>query len=194
MALPSSGQISLNDIATEFGGTAPHALSEYYGDGNAPASGEIQIGADFYGTSAVTYLLNTTMTVGTRVIKTGLDQDGYTSGASDTNSGQSSIGSMGTTTLTSGQYVKALYMQDESPQSSGIPDQVRLYLSTSATNWTQLFVQNTSNSTSLLLARTSAGQQAVQRSSTSFLWSWNLSGNTAPHPFVPNNTITIQIT
>jgi len=52
MALPSSGQISLSDIATEFGGSAPHSLSEYYSKGNAPASGEIQLAADFYGTSS----------------------------------------------------------------------------------------------------------------------------------------------
>lgn len=60
MALQSSGQISLGDIATEFGGTAPHSLSEYYSKGNAPASGEIQIAADFYGTSSCT-----TFTAGT---------------------------------------------------------------------------------------------------------------------------------
>ena len=51
MPLTSSGQISLNDIATEFGGSQPHQLSEYYGKGNAPGSGEIQIAADFYGTA-----------------------------------------------------------------------------------------------------------------------------------------------
>ena len=49
MPIPGSGQVSLNDIATEFGGDAPHALSEYHGKGNAPSSGEIQIAADFYG-------------------------------------------------------------------------------------------------------------------------------------------------
>ena len=52
MALPASGQISLQDIATEYGGTAPHALSEYYSKGNAPASGEIRAGSHFHGTSA----------------------------------------------------------------------------------------------------------------------------------------------
>ena len=51
MALQSSGQIKLSEIATEYGGSAPHALSEYHDKGNAPASGEIQIAADFYGTS-----------------------------------------------------------------------------------------------------------------------------------------------
>ena len=51
MALQGSGQIKLSEIQTEFGGSNPIGLSEYYGKGNAPASGEIQIGADFYGTS-----------------------------------------------------------------------------------------------------------------------------------------------
>jgi len=51
MALPSSGQLSLNDIAAEFGGTTPHALSEYYGAApGIPGSGTISIG-DFYGAS-----------------------------------------------------------------------------------------------------------------------------------------------
>ena len=34
MALPASGTISLSDIATEFGGTAPHSMSEYYRGGS----------------------------------------------------------------------------------------------------------------------------------------------------------------
>ena len=59
MAIESSGPISLGttagadrSISAEFGGDAPHALSEYYDKGNAPSSGEIQLAADFYGTSA----------------------------------------------------------------------------------------------------------------------------------------------
>lgn len=52
MALQSSGQITLNDIATEFGGAVPHALSEYYGVATGiPASGMISV-SDFYGASA----------------------------------------------------------------------------------------------------------------------------------------------
>ena len=51
MTLQSSGQISLSDIAIEFGGSTPHALSEYYGvDSGIPSSGQISIG-DFYGAS-----------------------------------------------------------------------------------------------------------------------------------------------
>lgn len=62
MPLPSSGSISLSQIAAEFGGTAPHSLSEYYRGGglvpdtpaNAliPTSGAIKL-SDFYGASAV---------------------------------------------------------------------------------------------------------------------------------------------
>ena len=51
MALPSSGPISLSDIQTEFGGSNPISLSEYYSKGNAPASGAIDLAADFYGTA-----------------------------------------------------------------------------------------------------------------------------------------------
>ena len=54
MALQTSGQISLADIQTEFGGSNPISISEYYGAAaGIPASGVISIG-DFYGASAVT--------------------------------------------------------------------------------------------------------------------------------------------
>jgi hypothetical protein len=52
MAITGSGQVSLSDIQTEFGGSNPIGLGEYYDKGNAPSSGEIQLAADFYGTSA----------------------------------------------------------------------------------------------------------------------------------------------
>ena len=53
MALPSSGSISLNDIQTEFGGTNPIGINEYYGVASGvPASGTISFD-DFYGTTAL---------------------------------------------------------------------------------------------------------------------------------------------
>ena len=53
MALPSSGTISLSQIAAEFGGSAPHSLSEYYGAASGvPTSGAIDF-ADFHGKSGV---------------------------------------------------------------------------------------------------------------------------------------------
>ena len=66
MALQSSGAISLQDIANEFGGSSPHAISEYYRNGglvpgnntNIPTSGTIDF-ADFYGaTNATTRTLS----------------------------------------------------------------------------------------------------------------------------------------
>lgn len=53
MALQSSGAISLNDIAGEFGGSAPHSLNEYYGVATGiPGSGTIALSM-FYGTSSI---------------------------------------------------------------------------------------------------------------------------------------------
>lgn len=64
-ALQSSGAISINDLATEFGGSAPHGLDEYYKGGTlvpnisansgVPASGQISLD-DFYGTASATPL------------------------------------------------------------------------------------------------------------------------------------------
>lgn len=64
MALQSSGAISLNDIAIEFGGTQPHSLNEYYGVANGiPASGSIAL-SDFYGASSQPSSVTLTFSVG----------------------------------------------------------------------------------------------------------------------------------
>jgi len=52
MTTPASGEISIQDIVDEFGGTAPHAMSEYYGVGDVPASGQLKM-SDFYGQSNI---------------------------------------------------------------------------------------------------------------------------------------------
>jgi len=52
VALQTSGQISLKNIADEFGDTAPHSMSEFYGAASGvPTSGAISIG-NFYGKSS----------------------------------------------------------------------------------------------------------------------------------------------
>jgi len=61
MTLPSSGTISINSLVGEFGGSTPHALSEYYRNGglvtsgntNVPTSGTLSL-SDFYGATATT--------------------------------------------------------------------------------------------------------------------------------------------
>lgn len=61
MPLPTSGAISMSQLRTEFGGSAPDSLSEYYRGGGlvpdtpdnaaVPTSGTIKL-TDFYGASA----------------------------------------------------------------------------------------------------------------------------------------------
>jgi hypothetical protein len=61
MALPPSGTITVSAVAAEFGGSAPHSLSEYYRGGGlvpdtttnagVPTSGPISL-SDFYGAAA----------------------------------------------------------------------------------------------------------------------------------------------
>ena len=59
MTLQSSGAISLANIASEFGGSTPHSLSEYYGVARGvPSSGTISM-SQFYGTSAPAYVYAT---------------------------------------------------------------------------------------------------------------------------------------
>ena len=63
MALPNSGSISLADIQTEFGGSNPIGLNEYYRNGsyvtpnntNVPTSGLIDFN-DFYGSETATFI------------------------------------------------------------------------------------------------------------------------------------------
>mgnify|MGYP003625706057 FL=1 len=56
MALPSSGALSLSQIQTEFGGSNPISLSEYYGAASGiPSSGAIDINS-FYGKSNAIFI------------------------------------------------------------------------------------------------------------------------------------------
>jgi len=58
MTLQSSGAISLADVQTEFGGSNPIGINEYYGVASGvPASGTISL-YDFYGKSAVYWTTN----------------------------------------------------------------------------------------------------------------------------------------
>lgn len=76
MALPISGALSLTDIQTEFGGTNPISLTEYYKGGafvlttdfapNVPISGTISI-SDFYGARKTTQTTLTFNTAGDNI-------------------------------------------------------------------------------------------------------------------------------
>ena len=64
MPCPGSGKITIQDIVNEFGGSAPHALTEYYRNGSnvpgnntsVPESGQISL-TEFY--SAVNEIIHT---------------------------------------------------------------------------------------------------------------------------------------
>lgn len=58
MAIPTSKPLAMSTVQTEYGGTNPINLSEYYSKGNAPASGEITLWADFNGTSNIATATN----------------------------------------------------------------------------------------------------------------------------------------
>ena len=75
MAVTSSAPIDIGDLVTEFGGSTPHSLTEYYRGGSlvpntttnasVPASGAISL-TDFFGASASGGTSDTlTLTVGT---------------------------------------------------------------------------------------------------------------------------------
>jgi hypothetical protein len=53
MAIPTSKPLSLSAVQTEFGGSNPISMSEYRGEGRAPATGAIDLWADFNGTSSI---------------------------------------------------------------------------------------------------------------------------------------------
>lgn len=90
MALQSSGQISLGDIATEFGDSAPHSISEFYRGGSlvgssntsVPASGEISFD-DFYGAAAIQTFTLTPGTTTNYNILTAATAAGFTNGSGD---------------------------------------------------------------------------------------------------------------
>jgi|TARA_R100000149_G_scaffold29845_1_gene11484 hypothetical protein len=97
MTIVSSGAISINSLVGEYGGSAPHAMNEYYrggslvanhsNNGNVPTSGTIQLD-DFYGannTSPAPTVYSYSLTCGT---------DGGT-GNGFRNSGGTSYGSLG---------------------------------------------------------------------------------------------------
>jgi len=100
MAIQTSGAITLSDIQTEFGGSNPVSLSEYYAggsyvpsgtsgtNGSVPASGAISL-SNFYGTSALFAFNITTNTTNAnlRTLALAAGWDGSTAVVCTINSG-----------------------------------------------------------------------------------------------------------
>ena len=82
MAVTSSAPISITDLVTEFGGDAPHSLTEYYRGGSLvpngpaannsiPTSGAISL-TNFYGATASVTSDTLTLTIGSFLVFRGL--------------------------------------------------------------------------------------------------------------------------
>jgi hypothetical protein len=170
MALQSSGQIKLSQIATEFGGSAPHSLSEYYSKGNAPASGEIQLAADFYGTSN-TISITATITCA---------QQNNADAASNP---APAMGSINNNNITGGGVVISFYERTESKANNvctgfiasgsrnGITQSIQntrhfvFQMSTASTGWTKITITPSGNASSTF-NRTSASTS----DNKTFIW------------------------
>jgi len=139
MPLQSSGQISLGDIRTEFGLAAGQiAMSSLYSKGNAPASGEIQLAADFYGTANT---FTTTLSWATNVQKVGIEILGYANSSSTLNG----------TTFSSGTFPSSLGSIAAQPSTPNIAylfrtctnvgaDDLNLEFVSTFTNWTSITI------------------------------------------------------
>lgn len=173
MTLPTSGALSLANIQTEFGGSNPISLSEYYAGGAyvlagtsgtygaVPSSGAIGI-RNFYGTQAA--LDTQTVTVGTSIVKSitryGFVQSSSTGSISD-----------GTFNPKSGATILAFYWQNNNT--------VTFQLSGVYTNdgWTTVDIAGTSFSRSA----------ATFSNSTNTTWTWS---SVATNPFGTTNGAT----
>jgi len=152
MALQSSGAIKLSEIQTEFGGSNPISLSEYYAaDVGVPASGEISI-ADFYGTSSA---LNVTVT-----------QAIYTSGTSSIYYGYFINGSVSPTSIFGYDIIYSYRQYSTSTTDS----RFWLYLdgaSIPSNLFTSIQVQTSSGFAELLASSASTSQLSTAR-----YWTW----------------------
>ena len=78
MPLPSSGEISLDDVRGEFKDTGEVSMTDYYGVDTLPQSGEISL-SDYHGVSAYTPISNVVVTGGANDSDTCTQDGGYCS-------------------------------------------------------------------------------------------------------------------
>ena len=167
MALPSSGTLSINDIVGEFGGSAPHSLSEYYRGGNfvpnsslnsnIPTSGQIKI-SNFYG--AANQIWDTTVTVGKVTFFGNINAYGYiTIGGSGGSVSDGTVDFLGGATLTT------LYWNELGNLIFGV-----------------IGTFSNTGFTSMDVAGTSFNRTAANYNSANGLTSWTW-GSTSPNPF-----------
>lgn len=156
MPLPSSGEIKLSQIRNEFSlGSGQIAMSQLRGKGNAPATGLVRIGGHFHGTSAVTYLVNSSIGSGTFTVKaspTATYRYGYSDGVINP-----SMGSMSNTSVSN----SSVYVRQVT-NMTGFQPFTTIRFSGNYTAWTNLIING-----STTLTRASA---TVHSGSSEFRW------------------------
>jgi len=189
MPLVSSGQLKLSEIRNEFGlGSGQIAMSQLYGKGNAAASGQIQMAANFYGTSNITYLANTTVNSGTTVIKSGLNHIGYARINAHGSSG--AFGSIGSRTISgTSTLIDQVYWRDDSASGLGGNDILRIAFTTANfTGWTTLTVSRGNGSAQYVVNRSAA---TISGNGYLYLWQYP---NTSTNPFLGQTAAIVQLT
>jgi len=173
MPLVSSGQIKLSDIRNEFGlGSGQIAMSSLHGKGNAASSGQIQMAANFYGTSSATLHANTTITVAL--------------GGSKTNLRGVEVGSFGSIASTA---IANSSNQIDEVYHDGLANVFRFHLKTSTayTAWTYIEIVNGSTITRFNRANASLSSHGIT-GAIFHHWSSTASGS----PSTSMNSVTIM--
>ncbi len=165
MAIPSSGAVSLLDIANEFGGTAPHSINEYYGKASGiPSSGTISF-SDFRGKSSGPSLTAGFWNSGT--------PNFYSYYGYKIPSGLAPQGSMSSTTFTPLSATITMFVSWFYTYNTGVTPSAQLNLSGTYSNsgWTSITVKR-ANGTSFVLLRTAATHSQAS-GETRWIWSNN---------------------
>jgi hypothetical protein len=153
MAIVSSGQVALTDLQTEFGGSAPTALSEYYRGGSVgvpssvsavPTSGEIRL-SNFYGTQSA-LIAATNVTVSTQDLFLGPTTTAaviFTDSNGEHRIAISTLASQNSSSATTDFRVKRISIGITGVDSNGNPDGVAYTFNT----WSTMCWSNNSNDT-----------------------------------------------
>ena len=197
MTLPSSGPLTLANIQTEFGGSNPISLSEYYAGGAyvpagtsgtygaVPSSGTISI-RNFYGTSKI--LDTQTVTRGTA--STGSDP--YYNWAGYSGTGSPTFGSIsdGTSNIYSGATINGLYFYEAG--SSGTFGYYDRYIA-----WVVNGTQSNSGWSTITIGSTTYNRVDASFSTSGGVstWIWFLAipnplVSGSPGPFTATTTVT----
>lgn len=189
MPLQTSGSITINDIAAEFGGTTPHSLSEYYAGGGlvpagtsgtngaVPSSGTISL-QNFYGTSNIVEFIGqlavNTPNMYRRQIGGGLAVDGnnnFIFGGDQINGGS---------TIWYAKYNSSGVVQNQWQVTDGARDLVKI-VTDSSNNFYVFFVLSTQN--------VNPGYVVKYNSSGSFVWGKEVNFNAQISSVTPDMAV-----